>query len=434
MNNSNEKIFIQIASYRDPQLIPTILNCIENADEKDNLVFSIAWQNCKDDEWDNLDEIFKNDSRFKIIDIKHNESKGCCWARNLTQSQYTNEKYILQIDSHHRFIKGWDTVCKNMIVNLQKKGYKKPLITAYLPSFNPENDPESRVNEVWKLSFDRFTPEGIVLIKPEIFKDVEDYDDLPVPTRLLSAHFIFTLGIWNKEIPYDPNLYFHGEEITLAVRSYTHGYDLFIPNKVIAWHEYTRKYRTRHWDDHKDFGEFDLQALRRTKKILNVDGFRCDSDDFGIYDIGKVRSLEDYEKYSGIRFSDRGVQHYTKKSIHPPNPTYASDLSLEKSLVHEVKFCINLNKTSLNSKINHDLWVVAFEDDDGKTIFRKDADRKEILEIKKKAENENEDHYRIWREFEYKGIPAKWVIWPYSKRYGWDIRIVSPIRRIKKDD
>lgn len=429
----NEKIFVQIASYRDPQLIPTILDCIEKADNKDDLVFSIAWQHSEEDEWDNLDDLFKNDSRFKIIDIKHDESKGACWSRNLTQLQYTNEKYILQIDSHHRFIESWDTVCKDMITKLQEKSYEKPLITAYLPSFNPETDPEGRVNEVWKLSFDRFTPEGIVFIKPEVFKDVSDYDDLPVPTRLLSAHFIFTVGSWNKEVLYDPNLYFHGEEITLAVRSYTHGYDLFIPNKIVAWHEYTRKGRTKHWDDHKNFGEFDLESLRRTKKILNVDNFRDKDDDFGIYDLGKVRSLDDYERYSGIRFSDRGIQQYTRASIHPPNPTYASTLSLEKSMLHEVKYCINLNKTSLNPKVNHDLWVVAFEDDSGKTIFRKDAERKEILEIKKKSEEKGLNHYEIWREFEYKGVPAKWVIWPYSKRYGWDIKIVCPIRRIKKD-
>ena len=48
-------------------------------------------------------------------------------------------------------------------------------------------------------------------------------------------------GQWCIEVPYDPDYYFHGEEISLAVRSYTWGYDLFHPHKIIAWHEYTRK-------------------------------------------------------------------------------------------------------------------------------------------------------------------------------------------------
>jgi P2-related tail formation protein len=64
----NQKIFIQIASYRDPQLLVTLKDCIEKSKYPENLVFSIAWQHSVDDEWDNLSE-YANDSRFKIIDI-----------------------------------------------------------------------------------------------------------------------------------------------------------------------------------------------------------------------------------------------------------------------------------------------------------------------------------------------------------------------------
>ena len=125
------KIFIQIASYRDPQLLPTIKDCLENANNPNNLVFSIAWQHSKEDIWDNLDE-FKNDRRFKIIDIDYKESKGACWARNFLQQQYDGEEYTLQLDSHHRFIKNWDVELIKMIKQLQKKGHKKPLLTGYM--------------------------------------------------------------------------------------------------------------------------------------------------------------------------------------------------------------------------------------------------------------------------------------------------------------
>ena len=55
----DKKIFIQIASYRDPQLITTLRDCISNAKYPDNLVFSIAWQHSVEDEWDSLYE-YKN--------------------------------------------------------------------------------------------------------------------------------------------------------------------------------------------------------------------------------------------------------------------------------------------------------------------------------------------------------------------------------------
>ena len=116
----NGKIFIQIASYRDPQLIPTIKDCIKNAKKPEKLVFSIAWQHSTEDSWDNLDE-FKSDDRFKIVDINYEDSKGACWARNQLQQNYDGEEYTLQLDSHHRFVENWDEELIKMYKQLVKK-------------------------------------------------------------------------------------------------------------------------------------------------------------------------------------------------------------------------------------------------------------------------------------------------------------------------
>jgi len=37
--------------------------------------------------------------------------------------------------------------------------------------------------------------------------------------RFISAHFSFSIGNFVSEIPYDPDLYFIGEEITLSIRA-----------------------------------------------------------------------------------------------------------------------------------------------------------------------------------------------------------------------
>jgi len=218
--SKNTKIFIQIASYRDPQLKPTLKNCIENAKYPKNLVFSIAWQHSKDDEWDNLDE-YKNDPRFKIIDIDYTSSKGACWARNLLQQQYGGEGYTLQIDSHMRFEKDWDVTLIKMIKQLQDKGTPKPLLTGYVSSFDPDNDPAGRVNEPWRMAFDRFIPEGAVFFLPETIPGWKELKE-PVTSRFYSAHFAFTLGQFSEEVQHDPEFYFHGEEISIAARAFTH--------------------------------------------------------------------------------------------------------------------------------------------------------------------------------------------------------------------
>jgi len=318
----SDQIFIQIASYRDPQLIPTIKDCIANAAHPENLIFCIAWQHDEKDGWDNLDE-FRTDVRFKIIDIPYQEAKGACWARSLIQRLYNNEKYTLQLDSHHRFVPNWDVECIQMIEQLQNKGHAKPLLTTYLTSFNPEKDPEERVQIPWKMNFDRFIPEGAVFFLPA---GIDNYQTLtePIPARFYSAHFCFTLGEFCREVPHDPDYYFHGEEISIAVRAYTHGYDLFHPHKLIAWHEYTRKGRTKQWDDDKTWGDKNKSSHLKNRKLFEMDGEIKDID-FGRYDFGTVRSLEDYQKYAGLHFKKRAVQQYTLDNKIAPIPVISPE-------------------------------------------------------------------------------------------------------------
>jgi hypothetical protein len=414
----NKKIFIQIASYRDPELIPTIKDCIENSTYPENLVFSIAWQHSSDDLWDNLDE-FKNDSRFKIIDINYNDSKGACWARNYLQKQYDGEDYTLQIDSHHRFIKGWDVECINMITQLQESGYEKPLLTSYVPSYDPTNDPTGRVKIPWKMNFDRFTPEGVVFFLPS---SIENYNKLnePIPSRFYSAHFCFTIGDFVLEVPHDPDYYFHGEEISISARAYTWGYDLFHPHKILLWHEYTRKGRTKHWDDDKNWVSKNVNSHLRNKKLFGIDKTMNDID-FGVYGFGNVRTLEDYERYSGISFKNRGVQKYTLENNPPPNPPIEEG-DYENSFLKFFKYCINIYSNQV-IETDYEFWVIAFEDKNGNTIYRKDVDKDELKIIL----SEKNSFYKVWRTFYYDEIPKKWVVWPYSTTKGWCKKIIGDL-------
>ena len=414
----NGKIFIQIASYRDPQLVPTIKDCIEKAKNPKKLVFSIAWQHSTEDLWDNLDE-FKDDKRFRIVDIDYKESKGACWARNQLQQNYKDEEYTLQLDSHHRFAENWDEECIVMVKQLQKKGHKKPLLTGYISSFDPDNDPDGRIQQPWKMNFDRFIPEGAVFFLPATIDDYKERTE-PLRARFYSAHFCFTLGSFVKEVPHDPEYYFHGEEISIAVRAYTWGYDLFHPHKIIAWHEYTRKGRKKQWDDDSKWVTKNVNSHRRNRKLFGMDDEVKDID-FGIYDFGKERSLEDYERYSGLSFKKRAVQQYTVDNKYPPNPPlYGEDF--DKSFLQIFKHCIDIGFDKI-PLTDYEFFVVAFHDENDETIFRKDADVNEIKTIK----NDSEGYGKIWREFQTDKKPKYWVVWPYSTTNGWCERITGDL-------
>jgi len=412
------KIFIQIASYRDPELIPTIKSMIENAKRPKNLRIGICRQYHPEDKFDVLDE-FKDDKRFRVLDVLYTESKGVCWARNQVQQLYDGEEYTMQIDSHMRFEKNWDDEFIKMIKQLQKKGFKKPLLTGYVSSFNPENDPAERVKEPWRMVFDRFIPEGAVFFLPETIQGWENLKE-PVPSRFYSAHFAFTVGEFSNEVQHDPEFYFHGEEISIAARAYTFGYDLFHPHKTLVWHEYTRKGRTKQWDDDKDWVTKNNVSHEKNRKLFGMDGEQI-SDEFNPYGFGTERTLKDYEIYSGLRFSRRAVQQYTLDKHYPPNPTiYETEEEWESSFATIFKHCIDVSYDSV-PETDYEFWVVAFHDENDETIHRQDADINEINRMK----NDPDGYCKVWREFQTTHKPKYWVVWPYSASKGWCDRITG---------
>lgn len=415
----NKKIFVQIASYRDPQLIKTLDDMLEKADHPENLSIGIAWQHSNEDVWDNLDK-YKDDTRFKIIDIDYKKSQGVCWARNSVQQLYGGEAYTLQLDSHHRFAKGWDTELINMLKDLQKKGHKKPLITGYIPSFNPDNDPQERVQTPWKMNFDRFIPEGAVFFLPATFDSWDDSTQ-PLPGRFYSAHFAFSIGDFAIEVQHDPEYYFHGEEISIAVRAFTHGYDIFHPHKVICWHEYTRRGRAKQWDDDPVWGKRNEESHRKNRKLFGMDGEIQDID-FGKYGFGNKRTVRDYEKYSGLSFKNRAIQKRVQEYKAPPDPDTSnlSDEEFDSSLMSIFKHCIDIQYGQVPEN-DYDFWAVAFRDKEGKDIYRKDADNNEISSFR----TDPDGYCKVWREFQTKEKPYDWIVWPHSISKGWADPIIG---------
>jgi len=411
------KIFISIASYRDPELIPTIKDCIKTCKLPHNLIFGISRQYHPDDGFDNLSN-YKKDKRFKIIETTYDKSLGVCDARHNIQKLYDGEEFYLQLDSHHRFIEGWDTKLKKTFRKLIKSGHKKPILSAYLPSYDPSSKNENRLDAVWRTYIDRFIPEGPIFIFPET---IESKTAEPELARFLSGHFIFCSGHFVEEVPYDPTLYFHGEESSLAVRAFTHGYDLFHLHRPWLWHQYTRSKASRHWDDSPDFRELNSKSFKRFKELLGVDGVR--RKHFPKYGLGKERSLVAYERYSGIRFKDRKVQRYTYDRKSPPVP-YLSEAVFESGYVSKFKYCLDIHKPLFQEK-DYDVWVMAFKDGSGKELIRLDAGEEEIKRLL--GENPSDDHVRMWREFETSEIPHKWLVWPHSLEKGWMTIIESDI-------
>lgn len=395
-----KKIFIQIASYRDPELLPTINNCIENADNKDNLVFAICWQ--KDDNESLCD--YENDDRFKLLKIHYSETKGACWARNKIQELYDGEEYTLQLDSHHRFIKGWDTILINMLEDLREKGYKKPLITTYLPSYEPINDPNSRSMTPTRIHYQESCHDGSILFGCSY---IDNYIELtePIKACFYSAHFCFTIGDFCKDVKHDPNYYFTGEEMNITVRAFTNGYDLFHPHILIAWHEYTRQYRTKHWDDDNTWWKLDNISKMRNRiffdnELPGDDNIINKEDFFGEYWIGKERSVEDYEKYSEISLKTKKIGD----DVVIENCENKSEINIKNNSVVRYHYELIIPEYE-----NIQFLYLGFEDNLEKPLHRID-----ITDFTQK---------KIVAKFESFTEPYKYIWWPYYNATDWGEKV-----------
>jgi hypothetical protein len=191
------------------------------------------------------------------------------------------------IDSHHRFVPGWDETLVRMHADLLARGIPRPLITGYMPSYDPETFPLGRQLEPYKIYPLRH--EQGLLIHLTSFP-IADWQrlDAPVEADFVSGHFMFAHGAINEVMPCDPAVYFTGDEVSMSLRAFTHGYDLYHPHVVVGWHCYDRRSRTPHWEDHANWRDLHQRSLARVRRLF-AGRLR------GNFGLGNVRSKRSYE-------------------------------------------------------------------------------------------------------------------------------------------
>ena len=292
----NKSIFIQITSYHDYELEKTIRNAIDKSSGDTDLIFGIHSIFYEDNLWI---EPVKRIPNVKLFESKAPDNLGMGLGRSIAHDFYSGEDYYLQIDAHSRFDQNWDTFLINEVNTHKSNGFKKPLITQYPKPFWYDGDLEKiREHEevvtqfYWKDKerFRRYrTPMQGTVLNPEgnVF------------SISVSGGSIFTEGEFLK-----PNklIFSDGEEIFMAARAYTSGYDLFIPSNMFMYHLYygqegnnKRRMVYEDWQNQsRDLGQISADEI---KLVLSGDGV------IGDYRLGSERTLYEYGKFCGLDFS-----------------------------------------------------------------------------------------------------------------------------------
>jgi UDP-N-acetylglucosamine (GlcNAc):hydroxyproline polypeptide GlcNAc-transferase len=286
-----QRVYVQIPAYRDSELLVTVKDLMRTAEEPQRLRVGIAWQYAEEEE--KVEASLRRWTNVELKKIPAVQSQGCNWARSLLQQNWDGEKYTLFLDSHHRFVPGWDEQVIRIYEERKAKGFDKPIITGYLPPYDPSNDPAGRIRSLFKIHMlERhqgmlFRLTGHEL--PQWSKLAE-----PVPAHFASLHFLFTDGSFNREIAFDPSIYFFADEVAIALRAYTFGYDLFHPHRILGWHLYDRTTRATHWSDHLGWKKQNEASCRRLRELFS-------GALYGKHGLGRARKLSDYEEFVGMK-------------------------------------------------------------------------------------------------------------------------------------
>ena len=291
-----ETIFVSIPSYRDSDCKNTLKSLYKMAKYPDLVYVGVFEQNCLTcpEERCRISSRYSNNIRYKLI--PYTEAKGPFYARAVINNQlYRNEKYYLMIDAHSLFLKNWDVNMKRQLNFLRREGVNKPIISSY-PHHQDFNKSRKIINEKKNvttlicdiLSGTTYPKEALAIEKPsgKFYKSM-----------LLGAGFLFSYGELFRELKLDEGLHhiFGGEEILLAILSYTHGWDIYSPSYMNLFHYYNHKKPSWYSDVLKKSEKSrsdEIRAYQKLSEIVDIGG--------KANGMGNVRTIESFWKKLGF--------------------------------------------------------------------------------------------------------------------------------------
>jgi [Skp1-protein]-hydroxyproline N-acetylglucosaminyltransferase len=312
----SSRIFVSIVSYRDPEVGPTVADCLSRAAAPARISIGCVLQTAPGDvSCDVSSDISSSSSSsntgsssnsrgssssnsssssssaaanggsatasggsVRVLRLSAAEAAGPCWARRLAASLWRGESFTLQIDSHMRFRPNWDAY---LLHELSLCDSPRPILTSYpsgyeLPQRVPYSVEHTRGTLLCPAGFGPAGGDGMLRQRGRRFNrsnasvtaiavtaaasnssssasgnsaSSSASSSGPLRSPLWAAGFNFGASTALQEhVQYDPYMrhVFFGEEISMAARLYTHGYDFFAPAQAVVYHLWSRGHRPRY--------------------------------------------------------------------------------------------------------------------------------------------------------------------------------------------
>ena len=197
--------------------------------------------------------------------------------------------------------------------------HPKPIVSTYPPGFKFDEqgraiaDEPVKSNDIFRIGRE---PSSVLtadraVLQFRVFRDPAEASPLAhAPGFHVAAGFLFTLGCFVCDVPYDPYLYFRGEEQSLSLRAHAKGYQVFHPRHSLIplYHLYQAlgfQHGGQHW-------RADFEAKRHTafgwlqqRSNARVQALFTPGSNLGVYGIENPAFLESFSKLSHIDYLGR---------------------------------------------------------------------------------------------------------------------------------
>ena len=343
LQDKSSRIFVSIPSYRDPETHSTISSLYETAQNPERIFIGVVWQ--VDTSTANADECcFRPElpqpwsvTNVRAITLDYRDATGPCLARALAQTLHRQEEYILQIDSHMRFRENWDVYLLNQLSKCSCP--EKSVLTTYPAGYRlskggkaeiVDNETRGTILVPWKFGEDGMLRQKGRLLKEHVYATSGPSNGVTndnIPCYLYAAGFNFSSSSVMASCPYDANLHhlFFGEELSMAVRLFTHGYECFAPPESVCYHLWSRAHRATLQEDRAQRIETIEQKYReRSHRLVSnqlLGKSQC---------LGKVGTAADFARKLGVDFEAKIINPGSEDGSVDPD-AFASGFICDES-------------------------------------------------------------------------------------------------------
>jgi hypothetical protein len=251
-----EKIFINLASFVESELIPTVKDLLKQASDPSRLHFSIVEQDLESNVETLQELIDEYGATMTYQFLTLDKVTGACLPRSMAQTALSLDyEYCLHIDSHTRATEEWDN---ELIRHYNEEGWKvdgKYIYSGYPKKYGYVDDLQDR-NDATRMSLDE---DGLVWygnynnddgIRQIVKSYIDELGEIRNKTKDWNVdleyrnhqHFCGGFAFGRTEhfldVLYDPNYCFEGEETSMSIRFLHNKIKIIEPYVQLFFHDY----------------------------------------------------------------------------------------------------------------------------------------------------------------------------------------------------